>query len=100
MTAGARAGRGFREAARVFSRPARLYLGAEFLMWTAHGIFSVLFNLYLVEAGASEAFVGRAISASALGMVVAALPARALADRCGRRRTLMLGAAIQGLGHR
>ncbi len=99
MTALVRAWRDFGDAARLFSRPARLYLGAEFLMWTAHGIFSVLFNLYLVEAGASEAFVGRAISASALGMVVAALPAGALADRWGRRRTLMLGAVLEGLGH-
>jgi MFS family permease len=99
MTALASAWRDFRDAARLFSRPARLYLGAEFLMWTAHGIFSVLFNLYLVEAGASEAFVGSAISASALGMVVAALPAGTLADRWGRRRTLMLGAVLEGVGH-
>ena len=88
-----------RDAARLFSRPARFYLGAEFMMWTAHGIFSVLFNLYLVEAGASEAFVGRAISSSAIGMVVAALPAGWLADRWGRRRTLMLGAVLEGVGH-
>jgi len=45
MTALRRATREFLEAARMFSRPARLYLGAEFLIWTAHGIFSVLFNL-------------------------------------------------------
>ena len=99
MTALARAWRDFRDAARLFSRPARFYLGAEFMMWTAHGIFSVLFNLYLVEAGASEAFVGRAISSSAIGMVVAALPAGWLADRWGRRRTLMLGAVLEGVGH-
>ena len=53
MRAGMSAWREFREAAAAFSRPARFYLGAEFLMWTAHGIFAVLFNLYLVEAGAS-----------------------------------------------
>jgi len=99
MTALVAAWRDFRAAARLFSRPARLYLGAEFLMWTAHGIFSVLFNLYLVEAGASEAFVGRAISAAAVGMVLAALPAGTLADRWGRRRTLMLGALLEGSGH-
>src|SRR5262245_6446757 len=99
MSAWKDAWREFREAAAAFSRPARLYLGAEFLMWTAHGIFSVLFNLYLVEAGASEAFVGRAISASALGIVVAAIPAGTLADRWGRRRTLMLGALLEGAGH-
>src|SRR5215831_1863879 len=88
----------FRDAARRFSRPARIYLGAEFLVWTAQGIFSVLFNLYLVEAGASEGFVGRAVSSTALGMVVAALPAGWLADRWGRRRTLMLGVVLEGAG--
>lgn len=99
MTAVSQAWRDFRDAARLFSRPARLYLGAEFLMWTAHGMFAVLFNLYLVESGASEAFVGRAISAAGLGMVTAALPAGWLADRWGRRRTLMLGALLEGAGH-
>ena len=99
MTAGTNAWREFREAAAAFSRPARFYLGAEFLMWTAHGIFAVLFNLYLVEAGASEGFVGRAVSSSGAGMVLAALPTGWLADRWGRRRTLMLGAVLEGAGH-
>ncbi len=99
MTAVMNAVREFRDAVRLFSRPARLYLGAEFLMWTAHGIFSVLYNLYLIESGASEVLVGRAIAASAVGMVVAALPAGWLADRWGRRRTLMLGAVLEGAGH-
>jgi MFS family permease len=99
MSTGTSAWREFREAAAAFSRPARFYLGAEFLMWTAHGIFSVLFNLYLVEAGASPSFVGRAVSSSGVGMVLAALPAGWLADRWGRRRTLMLGAVLEGTGH-
>src|SRR5262249_22058609 len=99
MSAWKSAWRDFREAARAFSRPARLYLGAEFLLWTAHGIFSVLFNLYLVAAGAGEGFVGRAIASSGIGMVAAALPAGWLADRWGRRRTLILGAVLEGVGH-
>jgi MFS family permease len=99
MSTGTSAWRDFREAAALFTRPVRFYLGAEFLMWTAHGIFAVLFNLYLVEAGSSAAFVGRAVSSSGLGMVLAALPAGWLADRWGRRRTLMLGAVLEGAGH-
>jgi len=99
MTALRRATREFLEAARMFSRPARLYLGAEFLIWTAHGIFSVLFNLYLVEAGGSERFVGRAVASSAFGLVVAALPAGWLAERWGRRNTLMLGVLLEAAGH-
>jgi MFS family permease len=89
----------FLDAARAFSRPARVYLAAEFLVWTAHGIFSVLFNLYLVEAGFPESFVGRAISMNALGLAVAALPAGLLAERWGRRRSLLLGAVLEGIGH-
>jgi len=99
MTALKNAGKDFLEAARQFSRPARFYLLAEFLVWTAHGIFSVLFNLYLVEAGLPESFVGRAVSASAAGLALAALPAGLLAERWGRRRTLVLGAVLEGLGH-
>jgi MFS family permease len=91
--------RDFVEAARLFSRPARLYLSAEFLAWTAHGIYAVIFNLYLVEAGKSESFVGQAIASTGIGMVAAALPAGWLADRWGRRRTLMLGAALEGVAH-
>ncbi len=89
----------YADAARAFSRPARIYLLAEFLVWTAQGIFSVLFNLYLVEAGFPESFVGRAISMNALGLALAALPAGVLAERWGRRRSLLLGAVLEGLGH-
>lgn len=99
MTALRRTIADFAEAARAFSRPARVYLLAEFLVWTAHGVFAVLFNLYLVEAGHPESFVGRAISMNALGLALAALPAGLLAERWGRRRSLVLGAVLEGLGH-
>ncbi len=89
----------FRDAARHFSRPARFYLLSEFLVWTANGIFGVLFNLYLVEAGFPERFVGRAIAMTAVGLALAALPAGLLAERWSRRRSLMLGAVLEGLGH-
>jgi MFS family permease len=89
----------FRDAARAFTRPARFYLAAEFLMWTAHGIFGVLFNLYLVEAGLPESFVGRAIAMNALGLALAALPAGVLAERWSRRNSLVLGATLEAVGH-
>jgi MFS family permease len=86
----------FREAARAFSRPARLFLIAEFLAWTGHGVFQVLFNLYLVQGHFDAAFVGRAVSSNAIGLALAALPAGFLSDRWGRRRCLTLGAALEG----
>ncbi len=89
----------FRDAARHFSRPARFYLLSEFLVWTAHGVFGVLFNLYLVEAGFPERFVGRAIGMNAIGLAVAALPAGVLAERWSRRNCILVGAVLEGLGH-
>ena len=88
----------YREAAGRFSRPARLYLLAELLAWTGHGVFQVLFNLYLVEGGFKESFIGRAISLNGIGLAVAAIPAGLLADRWGRRRCLLLGALLDGTG--
>jgi MFS family permease len=88
----------YRDAARAFSRPARLFLVCDLLAWAANGMHQVLYNLYLVEAGYQEAFVGRAISANAIGLALAALPAGLLADRWGRRRTLMLGVACEAVG--
>jgi MFS family permease len=88
----------YRDAVRQFSRPARHYLLGELMAWTGHGIFQVLFNLYLVEAHHQEAFIGRAIAMHGIGMACSALPAGWLADRWGRRRTLILGALLDGLG--
>jgi MFS family permease len=87
----------YRDAVALFSRPARLFLLTELLAWICHGVFAVVFNLYLLEAGYRESFVGQAISMNGLGMALAALPAGLLADRWGRRRCLLLGAALDAV---
>lgn len=84
----------YRGAVAAFSPPARLFLLTELLAWTCHGVFAVVFNLYLLEAGYRESFVGQAVSLNGLGMALAALPAGLIADRWGRRRCLLLGAGL------
>jgi MFS family permease len=91
--------RDYRDAVRSFSRPARLFLVHIGLGWTGYGVNAVLFNLYLVEAGYQESFVGRVIAVNGIGLAVAALPAGWLAERWGRRPCLMLGAILFGTGH-
>ena len=86
------------DAARTFSRPARLYLLASFSVWMGRGIQTVLFNLYLAEAGFKVAFVGNVLAMTGAGLAVAAIPAGLLADRWGRRRCLVLGVVVEGLG--
>jgi MFS family permease len=88
----------YRDAARHFQRPARRLLAATLLQWLAHAVVGVLFNLYLVARGFDTAFVGRAVSASGLGMALAALPAGVLAERWGRRRSLVAGMLIEAVG--
>jgi MFS family permease len=83
--------------AREFTRNARLFLVSTFLSWTGFWVNLVLFNLYLTEGGYNEEFAGQCASLTALGMGLTAIPASFLADRLGRKRTLLLGAAGLGL---
>jgi MFS family permease len=90
--------REYREALAAFSAPARMFLVATFLEWLGHGVHQVLFNLYLRQSGHLESFIGHAIALNGLGLALAAMPGGLLADRWGRRRCLILGATLDGLG--
>jgi MFS family permease len=84
-------------ATSAVSRPARLFLTATLLSWMGYGVNQVLFNLYLVEGGFQESFVGRVIALSGVGLALAALPAGWYAERRGRVPALLLGATIYSL---
>src|SRR5262245_30650349 len=86
----------YRDAIRQFSPPARRFLLATSLTFAAYGASAVLFNLYLLEGGFRESFVGQIIALGGAGMAITALPAGWLADRWGRRPCLVLGALAEG----
>ena len=52
-------------------------------------IFFVLYNLFLLDFGYTERFLGQVRSANALGGIAGAIPAGILAQRFGLRRTMM-----------
>ena len=82
---------------REFSANARLFLLGTFLTWIGLSVNQVVFNLYLVEAGYKEDFVGRVVSMMGVGMALMALPAGFLADRFGRRACLVAGGSLTAL---
>ncbi len=80
---------------RLFSRDVRLVLvSGIFITASWMGIYSILFNLYLLRLGYDLVFVGVTASTMALGYAVFSLPAGALASRWGIRRTMLVGYGI------
>jgi MFS family permease len=60
----------------------------------AYGLLSVILALYLVEVGLSDAEVGGLLTLTLLGDAAISLWITVHADRIGRRRMLMFGAAL------
>ena len=73
-----------------------LFLGASSFFVLGMFIFVLLYNLYLLDLGYREDFVGQVNSASTAGMVAAILPAAALARRWGLGRLLVVSFASVG----
>jgi predicted MFS family arabinose efflux permease len=90
--------RGYVAIVREFSRNARLVLLALALIGISYGAFSTLFNLYIIELGYDEAFLGLLIAVSAGFGAVVSVPCGLLVDRMGARRGLLLGTAITAIG--
>lgn len=77
----------------TFQRNLWLYFAAISLIgFTVDGgIFSVVFNLFLLRLGYDPAFVGEVNSAGLLSFALCSLPAGALGGRIGNRRAMILG---------
>lgn len=76
---------------RGFSRNARIFIAGAFLSSAAFGLFFVNFNLYLAARGFDPATIGLIATTSGLSIAAAAVPASILANRIGRRLTMLLG---------
>jgi MFS family permease len=79
---------------RSFKPNARLYLLNVIIAGVAMGVFRLLFNFYVLSLGFDEALLGSMITASSLTALLAALPMGYLADIIGRKKSLLLSAAL------
>ena len=86
---------------RHFNRDIRLYLFASGLIGFClfSGIYSLLFNLYLLRLGYGPAFVGQVNAVGGLAFALSSLPSSFLGSRWGNRRMMILGLGLATVGH-
>ena len=72
----------------------RLLFVTRFVRMFAYGFLSVLLALYLAKLGFSEAKIGLLLTMTLAGDTAVSLWLTTTADRFGRRRTLVFGAAL------
>ena len=81
--------------ARGFSRDAKLYLICTSLYSLMTGVQYLYLNLYALELGFDQAFIGTLVGIPAFVTAAVALPVGFLLPRFGYRRGLLLGISLQ-----
>jgi MFS family permease len=76
---------------RTLNRPARLFLLALFFDGLLFSGWNLFFNLFILEAGHSRAFLGMINAAPSLSALLLGVPMGLLSDRMGRKRAMMIG---------
>ncbi|MDQ3248715.1 MAG: MFS transporter [Chloroflexota bacterium] len=86
---------------RLFSRDVRLFLiTAALIGFTVFGgIYTVLFNLYLVRLGYGPEFIGLVNAMNTVALTVFALPASTIGARFGVRRAMIVGFGLIMAGY-
>src|SRR5262249_44430460 len=76
----------------------RLLFRTRVVRLFAYGFLSVILVLYLAEAGLSQPAIGLLLTMTLLGDTAISLGITTRADRVGRKRMLLAGAALMALG--
>ena len=85
---------------RGFNRDVRLYLITTMLIGLTvdGGVYTVLFNLYLLRLGYGPEFIGLVNGSGMLLFALFCLPAGALSGRLGNRRMMIAGLTLLLIG--
>lgn len=85
------------ERVRAFSPNARKYLISIMIYGAGFGIHRILFNFFLRSLGYDETLMGLLSTVSSMTVLIAALPMGYLADRIGRKLSLVISALVIGV---
>lgn len=80
-----------------FSRNARLYLASAILSGASFGVYRLLFNFFALSLDLDQSIIGHIITINSFTALVLALPMGYLADRIGRKFSLILGVTLTSL---
>lgn len=83
--------------AQAFRRNVRLYLWVSVIDGAARGIFSVVFNLYILSLGIEADVLGLIAAAAPLATALGSIPAGFVTEVLGHKRALALIYATLGL---
>ena len=89
--------RTYGERLAAFHPNARLYLLNAVISGASMGVFRLLFNFYVLSLGYDQALLGNLITTSSLTALIMALPMGYLADRMGRKTSLITGGSLVAL---
>jgi MFS transporter, DHA1 family, multidrug resistance protein len=84
---------------RGLSFGVRRFIISEILLGTGIGLFNLVLNLHLLELGINETEIGRISSIGALIMGLLGIPFGLLANYWGRKRMLVYGIILIGVGY-
>ncbi|RLF90721.1 hypothetical protein DRN46_02965 [Thermococci archaeon] len=76
-------------------RDTRLMILSAILANLAWGLFSVIFQLYMKEIGYTSKEIGEVLAIYGISLSSVALPSGAIADRFGRKSTLIVGYLLE-----
>ena len=82
-----------------FSKNAKLFLVTSALLAFSYGVSQLIFNLYIIILGYSEAFIGLVLFSGAFSLAITAIPAGALCDKIGRKASLISGLIVSSIAY-
>lgn len=81
------------------SKGVRRFILSESLLGISIGLYSMVFNLHLLEMGLTEVEIGEILSSGTLVMGIIAIPAALFANRFGRKKILTIGISLMAVGY-
>ncbi len=74
----------------TFKKNVRLFIMRSVILSVYQGIYDVIFNLYVLDLGFHEDFLGLMLSASLLATSISSVPAGILCDRFNKRKLMVI----------